>query len=128
METRTVLIVDANADTAELMAYILSRRYTVQIAPSRTLAMRALFSFSPDVIVAEYFMAGIPFSDFVNALRQFNPASNIVLTSAIVGLDDVAAAYPLHYLAKPFHPNRLLTTVARAMISNPNPQTLELAL
>lgn len=128
MNSRRVLIVDADADTAEVMAYILSRRYVVRTAPTRTAAIDVLSDFNADVVIAEYFMADIPFSDFVDVIRSCESPPNIILSSAIIGGEAVAAGYQLAFLSKPFYPKRVLTTVARSMISIPLPQACEVAL
>ena len=128
MDSRRVLIVDANADTAELMACILSPRYVVRTAQTRSAAIEMLTGFKADVIVAEYFMADMPFSDFLEGIRNCNSPANIILSSAIIDGETLAAIFQLAFLSKPFYPNRLLTTVARSMMANPIPQVCEEAL
>ncbi len=114
-----LLVVDDDADTRDLLGHILTE-YGAQVdfAPSAALAIEALKSALPDVLVSDIGMPGHDGIDLIREVRQqWSPGTLPALAlTAFARAEDrrhiLAAGYQAH-IAKPFQAADLAATLAR---------------
>jgi CheY-like chemotaxis protein len=121
-----ILIVDDNADLAELVATLLAGEgHDVRIAHDGEAGMRALAAGLPDLLILDVDMPildgpGMAYRMLVEDCGQ--ELIPIVLVSGTLDLVQVARRVGTQYvLAKPCEPKRLLRMVARALAERTPP-------
>jgi CheY-like chemotaxis protein len=101
--TGTVLVVDDDPDTRDVLALALSMEgYNVRVAESR-LAAVSMLSGELGAVLLDYNMPGMTPGEFVLRVRQSYPDLCIILMSAADKIAALAHALALQYwIAKPF--------------------------
>jgi CheY-like chemotaxis protein len=89
----TVLVVDDNRDTLELLNLLISQQgHEVRTAENKDVALRILGSgYKPSVIFLDHHTPGINSKTFVATVRATLPRTQIVLMSALPDMSAVAA-------------------------------------
>jgi two-component system, OmpR family, response regulator AdeR len=110
---KRILIVEDDADTAELIeAIIAPRDFHTTLVIDRDAAL------CPDVILLDLRTEGIPILELIEHTRRYCPQARIILVSATAGLATIAQALGLRFfLQKPFDPQRLLALIDDALKS-----------
>jgi len=121
-----ILFVEDDADTRELVAYVLTReKYQVQLAENAEQGMEFAQSKSFDLFVIDNWMPGVSGIDLCARLRELNPLTPILFFSGAAYEQDkreAIAAGAQGYLTKPASLDELLAEVSR-LISDARPLT-----
>ena len=112
-----ILLVEDDADTRELVAYVLSREsYQVQLAENAEQGMESAQSQSFDLFVIDNWMPGVSGIDLCARLRELNPLTPILFLSGAAHEQDkreAIAAGAQGYLTKPASIDELLAKVSQ---------------
>jgi CheY-like chemotaxis protein len=118
----SILLVEDEAPLRELADQILTERgYLVVTAPDGARALQLLEQSSPDLIILDIYLPVLDGRRFVHLYRQ-RPAPHapiVVTTGKGYAAQRAAALDAAGYLAKPFTPKELLTTVEAVLGSHP---------
>ena len=112
----SVLVVDDNPDMRSYLARLLARQYSVRTANNGLLALQAIRSARPDLIVSDVMMPGLDGFGLVRTLRS-DPATEaipIILVSARAGEEAMVEGLDIgadDYLVKPFSARELMARV-----------------
>lgn len=106
----SVLIVEDDADTADIIAAFLSQEnYGVKVAVCHDDALTALKQEQPDFILMDYNLPVTAPAPFVSRVSREYPACTLILMTASTSIRTHAAELGINYwLGKPFEPDELL--------------------
>ncbi len=77
---KRVLIIDDDTDTCEMLELLLiGEGYNAQAISDRSKAIEKVITFSPHVVICDYYMNGISFETFREQLRTIRREIRIVL-------------------------------------------------
>src|SRR5262249_31033389 len=119
----TVLVVDDDEDTCELLRNILERRGANVVTANSAEAALALYRLNPpDIIVSDMRLGSSDGYAFITAIREYNREYRgftpvIALTGFVYPGDDdraIAAGFNA-YMSKPFNPEDLISTITRIL-------------
>jgi DNA-binding NtrC family response regulator len=111
-----ILIIDDNADTTELLKVLLEQRgHSTRIVETRDeAALDALTEFSPQVVMVDYLVSGMPASIFIEFIRVKQQDTQVVLMSGMVDrATALAAELGVAMLSKPFVPETVYEIIER---------------
>ncbi|WP_457555003.1 response regulator [Candidatus Pyrohabitans sp.] len=121
-----ILVVDDNEEIAHLVSIILGREgYDVEIALSGKECIEKLRTFSPDLILMDYFMPGddgVVVAKHIRKESRFGRVPIILFTimSFQEGLQEaVEEAGAVDYIQKPFDISTMLKKIKRALSAAP---------
>ncbi|WP_418992975.1 two-component regulator propeller domain-containing protein [Alistipes sp.] len=120
--TRTLLIVDDEAEIRDLVADLFRDRYAVLQAADGRQAIEVMKRQRPDVILCDIIMPAMNGPELVKELKSnpFTASIPIVFLTSKVSLADHISGYDLGveaYIPKPFHPRHLQSVVNRLISS-----------
>lgn len=117
LKAKSVLVVEDDRESRFMVTAMLSMgEYHVQVAGSRDEAFKYLTENSPDIILLDIFMSGMPLDEFVRAVHARSPITRIILMSAAPQLVDEAARLGVRwFIAKPFRHEALLKLLTNCM-------------
>jgi len=109
-QTKSILIVEDDADTAVTIAEILrDGGYRVKTAADRDEALVILEANGVDTVLLDYFMPGQSASKFLHRVKSDFPSIRIILTTAGHHVESVARMLGVdEYIGKPIQPDKLL--------------------
>ena len=118
MSKPRILAVDDKDNILNLLRAILEDSYEVTTAPDAERAVVAAATSTPDVVVTDMRMPGMDGLALMQALKRQDPDVEVVLMTAYGTVQKAveamkAGAYD--YLTKPFEPDEVLLTIARAV-------------
>jgi CheY-like chemotaxis protein len=118
----TILLIDDNAVQAATRQTILKRAGYFVIAvlsPQRALEQFRNNEFpSPiDLIITDHIMPGMTGSEFVAALRDFQPDVPVLVISGMIEAEDEYRELGVEFRVKPLLPDHLLASVHRLIDS-----------
>ncbi|MCU1558738.1 MAG: response regulator [Microbacteriaceae bacterium] len=112
-----VIVVEDDADVAFYTKTVLEKRGCVVHALSDpTLAIAAVASFEPDVVITDIEMPGITGLDLIDQIRAQRPGTPVVVMTAHVSIDYAVAALRSQadeFLTKPVASSDLISVVTR---------------
>ena len=117
---KTILIVDDEPDTVDLLQDILSDTYTISTANSGAKGMKVALTEVPDIILLDAWMPGITGYDVCRTLKK-NPKTQhipIIIITAAAGPEDQKAAIESgadSILLKPFENFKLIALIERIL-------------
>ena len=121
----TVLVVEDEADTRELLSFLLEwSGARVAAVPSAAAAMEALAIACPDVVISDIAMPDADGFAFIRMLRELPAAPPAIALTAYGGSEDserILNAGFAHYLLKPVEPAAVVEAVARAAARRAGP-------
>lgn len=118
-EPHTLLLVDDEPDILDALRRSFRKDYTVLTAPSGEAALEALRGGAVDLVLSDQRMPGLSGTEVLKAARELQPdAVRILLTGysdmeSLIACVNEAGLYK--YLSKPWEPEDLRLTVARAL-------------
>ena len=114
----TILIVDDDKTARESLAKTMRQEgYEVVVVSNGDVAMNVLESADIDVMLLEIGVPGIKGIEVIQMAREISPDVQVILIAQEPTLDSAihAVRHGAHdYLPKPFHPQLLLSSIARA--------------
>lgn len=124
--TRKVLVIDDNQDIVELIRHALLLRggYEIVTAYNGADGLEKFYHEHPDCVVVDVKMPELDGFQFVRAIRGDPSSANtaLVILSALHGVNETTTGRFSGvdaYLAKPFAPNALYTTLDQVMMITP---------
>jgi CheY-like chemotaxis protein len=117
--TRTVLVVEDDASTRDMVVRALGSKYRVYAAEDGKMAMDVLARIAPpDAIVCDIMMPHMDGLEFAKAVKASGRVKSvpIVFLTALDGAADIVRginAGARHYLTKPFRINDLIDKVGK---------------
>lgn len=126
---RKILIVEDEAAIADTLAIILSTRgYQVQVAYAAEKAIEMIAEWPPDVALVDVMLPQMNGIDFSIILKDNYPACRILLFSgqpdaATLIQEALKKGHQFPILAKPVHPDYMLTAIEGLFASNQEPLT-----
>ena len=117
MSKTRVLVVDDKENILNLLRAILEDFYDVATAPDAERALESATTSAPDVVITDMRMPGMDGLALMQAFKRQDPDVEVVLMTAYGTVQKAveamkAGAYD--YLTKPFEPDEVLLTIARA--------------
>lgn len=114
----TILLIDDNAVQAATRQTILKRAGFFVIAvlsPERALEQfrNGEFPAPVDLIITDHIMPGMNGSEFVRAVRAFDPEVPVLVISGMAEAEDEYHDLGVHFRLKPLLPEHLLASVHR---------------
>ena len=119
---KTIIVVDDDADAAEVMAQALAARDRLVRAfadPIRALA--AITAERTDLLIADLAMPWLDGKDVLVSARMRRPGLPILLVSGLAGAADVAASEGVPFFAKPVNLDRLRRAVDQVLAIGDQP-------
>ncbi|HEY3254702.1 MAG TPA: response regulator, partial [Polyangiaceae bacterium] len=118
MNKPRVLVVDDKENILNLLRAILEDSYEVATAPDAERALLSAATGAPDVVITDMRMPGMDGLALMQAFKRHDPDVEVVLMTAYGTVQKAveamkAGAYD--YLTKPFEPDEVLLTIARAV-------------
>jgi DNA-binding response OmpR family regulator len=86
-----VLLVEDDEDTRLLLAELLEEQFDVSTAPDGTAALELLDERTPDTVVTDESLPGIPGTKLAETVKRRWPNVRVVLVSGYSGLDHTSA-------------------------------------
>src|SRR5579872_3217453 len=116
--SRRVLVVDDEENIRLVLRTLLRKHgYEVEIADSGEAALKALFSFDPDVILTDVRMPKISGLDLLAALKAKQHPATVIVMSAYGNVDlaiEAMKAGAYDYVGKPFKPDEIVLALRKA--------------
>jgi CheY-like chemotaxis protein len=109
-----VLVVDDEQTIANTLSWVLDKEgYETRAAYSGEGALEIARSFAPDILICDFFMAGMNGLDAAIRIVDTYPSCKVLLVSGHISIAHLAqqaavSGYDFSYLAKPVHPRTLL--------------------
>jgi len=118
MSKPRVMVVDDKDNILNLLREILGDSYDVTTAPDAEHALSSASTSAPDVVITDMRMPGMDGLALMQAFKRHDPDVEVVLMTAYGTVQKAveamkAGAYD--YLTKPFEPDEVLLTIARAV-------------
>jgi two-component system response regulator RegX3 len=111
--TQSVLIVDDDFDTMDMLAQLLrDHGYAVFTAVDRDEAISVFSANNVDIVLMDYMMPGMSAIRFLNNVSSLRPRTRVILTTAGNRVQMVARMLGLRdYVAKPFDEQKLFSVL-----------------
>lgn len=126
-----ILIVEDDAGLREaLMDTLLLANYQVSVAASAEEALLLLKKQRVQLVVSDVQMGSVSGLTLLKTLREHYPALPVLMMTAYANVQDAVEAIRLgaiDYLAKPFSPEVLVSTVGRYVVVDEGPQFMPIA-
>ena len=118
MTRSRILVVDDKENIVNLLRRILEDSYDVATAEDAERALADVNGYSPDLVITDMRMPGMDGLALLHAFKRRDPEVEVILMTAYGTVQKAveamkAGAYD--YLTKPFEPDEVLLTVARAL-------------
>ena len=118
MSKPRILVVDDKDNILKLLTAMLEDYYDVATAPDAARALSRSATSAPDVVISDMRMPGMDGLALMQAFKRHDPDVEVVLMTAYGTVQKAveamkAGAYD--YLTKPFEPDEVLLTIARAV-------------
>lgn len=109
-----ILIVDDDAEITESLSMLLREKYDVTVASNGFAALDKLKENPYDLILLDLLMPGMDGAGFVQALRQHeNPTPIIMISASKSAAEKARILRVTDYLLKPFHIDELEAKIER---------------
>jgi two-component system, chemotaxis family, chemotaxis protein CheY len=111
-----ILIVDDSALARKTLTRILETEHTCITAENGFQALDLFAQEKPDLAILDLVLPGMPGFEVLTALKQLDPNAVVLIGSADIQIFTRQEAQSLGadgYLTKPYHPEEVLTAVAR---------------
>ncbi|MBI2374837.1 MAG: sigma-54-dependent Fis family transcriptional regulator [Deltaproteobacteria bacterium] len=118
MERGRILVVDDKENILKLLDRILRPSHDVKLAENGAIALSMLAAERFDVVISDIRMPGADGFEVLRAVRRRDDDTEVILMTAYGAIERAVEAMKLgayDYLTKPFDPDEVVLTVARAL-------------
>ncbi len=120
--SKVVLVVEDDADTAEMLVDVLSQEpsYAVFVAPDSASALTLVRQITPHLLLLDYYLSGttgLTLYDQLHAIPELEAVPAIILSASVERHTAAIESRKLAALAKPFEIDELLALIEEVVRS-----------